>query len=230
MFNKKVGISILLWIIIMIIIAILTRNSFQDDTSQNIDKFQVAEWSDALYNEQEDQMLQKLPEANIILRVKASGKSTISFRCIKQSVTVLESFKGNSLKQGTEIDIMWESAMAIFPEKYLNMGFVNFMKADHEYLIFLDKKIEPPEYKNDNTWTLALSELFIAPIFDYDMNRINVQIPISDSENRYVLYEQVKENEFFVEDEKSLNHLLEVKEKLLNMYPREKKDIRGKNI
>lgn len=230
MFNKKVGISILLWIIIMIIIAILTRYSFQDDTSQNIDKFQVAEWSDTLYNEQEDQMLQKLPEANIILRVKASGKSTISFRCIKQSVTVLESFKGNSLKQGTEIDVMWESAMAIFPEKYLNMGFVNFMKTDHEYLIFLDKKIESPEYKDDNTWILALSELFIAPIFDYDMNRINIQIPISNSENRYVLYEQVKENEFFVEDEKSLNHLLEVKEKLLNMYPREKKDIKGKNI
>ena len=44
MFNKKVGISILLWIIIMIIIAILTRYSFQDDTSQNIDKFQVAHY------------------------------------------------------------------------------------------------------------------------------------------------------------------------------------------
>ena len=72
--------------------------------------------------------------------------------------------------------------------------------------------------------------MFIAPIFDYDMNRINIQIPITNSENRYVLYEQVKENEFFVEDEESLNHLLEVKEKLLNMYPGEKKSIKEKNI
>lgn len=37
------------------------------------------------------------------------------------------SFAGDSLKKGDKIKVMWESSMAVLPEKYLNMGFVNFM-------------------------------------------------------------------------------------------------------
>ena len=206
----------------MVTTGIFARTSFAGDyvKMKDVGEFSVAEWSDTICNGVEEQMLERLPEADVILRVKASGKSQISRQFVRQKVTVVQIFKGDSLKKGDKIRVMWESSMAVLPEKYLNMGFVNFMKEDHEYLIFLNEREESAGIMDADVWTLALPELFIAPVFDYDTDVSNVRIPITDLESRYVSYEQVKENEFFVEDEASLERLLELKDTLLLMYPK----------
>lgn len=63
----------------MVTTAIFARTSFAGDyvKMEDIGEFSVAEWSDTICNGVEEQMLERLPEADVILRVKASKEKTI---------------------------------------------------------------------------------------------------------------------------------------------------------
>lgn len=92
------------------------------------------------------------------------------------------------------------------------LHFVNVMEPDDEYLIFLDRK-------EDLKKIYILIEDTFSPIFNYE-DKEHVIISDVPENNTYVSYNEVKNNEFFVRREETLEAILEAKHQLLKMYPK----------
>lgn len=202
------------------IIGMWTRGSFTDYTStqEGLDNFYVAVWDNEIYPDMEKEMLVNLQEAPIILRVKADGNIKYSFKTIKQHVIVEEIYNGENIQVNDSLYIMGENGMFVFPEMYINMGFVNFLKKDQEYLVFLDRKLISPEQEDDNTYLLAQGDSYILPVFNYNSTDNVTEEP--QGEDLYVPYKSVKNNEFFAKNEKTLSDFLNLKQQLVEKYPK----------
>lgn len=148
-------------------------------------------------------------ESDLYTRYKESSEYILKIRCTKSAKfdyqscleygEVVKVFKDNGdITVGDNI-VMDRSGYRLFTEEggitdgidSANMGFVNLMKQDKEYLVFIKGKLTTELYDHDiytiDGWT-------IAPIFCYeDMNNV-----IVDSDKGYSAeYKLVKENEGF---------------------------------
>ncbi len=149
--------------------------------------------------------------SNVILRVRASGERDIVFRNGKQYVTVLEVIKGDGMvKAGDDIAVAGEGH--VFAEiGGMNIGYVNFMQKDNEYLIFLEGKAREL-YKGEVVYAIH-----------YDANLLFPYINVADKSSvptgsQECLYEEYRDNEYFCTTQDVLDLVLEYKENILEQY------------
>lgn len=216
MFNKICSILVAAALFIAIIIGIIYRQSYTNITAQPnpLENFSVALW-DVNIGPPDfiDLLRDELPESNFIIRVKSLGQIEYLFKAKKQLVEVLEVYKGDEIEVG---DVIWVAGGPLFFDGMTaNMGFVNVMEPNQEYLIFLEEKLES---MNKKEVVYGVPGFIISPIFsynDYDHELLSVS-----EGNRYVPYKEVKNNEFFVSSEEALQALMNLKHDLLQLYPR----------
>lgn len=192
---------------------------------QGIEAFQVALLRPEVAREDTMELIRtSLPDAPYILRVKASGQREYLPHSITQRVTVEQVYQGDGLQEGEELDILGTYRFFIFGEDALeavnamNMGFVNFMEKDHEYLIFLSEEKETIQKSHVRVFELV--PYIISPVFDYEVRDSNVMSALNF--HRSIPYGEIEDNEFFVNSKYVLAQMQDMKREFLEQYPKEK--------
>lgn len=194
---------------------LMCRQSFTDISQEDkpFDNFEIGLLSENTALNIEEYAENSLEDnSRYILKVTPTDKVRFSFLCYTEPVEILEIYKGDDLQIGEEIEIFRNSSTIFWDlndTDGINMGFVNLMNESEEYLVFLDKKIEDkPVYKT--------TYCVVAPIFSYTHH----DNPVVNGKNNSssIEYINVKNNEFFVGDDYSLNALERAKEKFILKY------------
>ena len=204
---------------------IVKRQTYTDLAKQEnyLDQVVVAELPEGLANTSCEKMSQILPDSALILRVEATGEIEHLFLVDRQRAVIRQVYAGDGLEEGEEICLFsgrWQ-LIADEEEQSIQRGFVNIMEVGTEYLVFAESVGE--DWKTDISLVKVNAgddEFVIAPVFCYE-ERQNVITPISGG-TTYVPYKDVKDNEFFAASEEALQVMLELKNRMLSLYPREK--------
>lgn len=199
---------------------IVKRQTYTDLSSQEnyLSQIQVGELPESTGEQVCAAMCQELPDSAIILRVKVTGDIEHLYHVDRQRAVVQEVYAGDGPDQGDEVYIFsnhWCLILDGNPDA-LQRGFVNIMKVGSEYLVFAEDIVE--DWQGGIPSVKVYDDFVIAPVFCYE-DRQNVIIPISSGAT-YVPYEAVKDNEFFVTSEKTLQSISALKEQMLVLYPR----------
>ena len=174
-------------------------------------------------DEMMDDMKGFLLESPYILRVKASGSTEFLFRVFQQPIEVLEVYRGSDIMIGDELTVFSSGwSLFIWDMLTMNAGFTNFMQEGDEYLIFLNGPVDNLE-NNPNVFELIPT--IISPMFNFETREH--YIPSGDLIPMYTdgigvawPFSDVSQNEFFVANQETLDSLIELKESLLELFPR----------
>lgn len=187
----------------------------------------VAEFPEALVPTMAEQALKELPESPIIIRATAMAEKDYLFSLNLQKVSVQQVYRGEGIEPGDEVQIALNTKFTInaqtiegmvADEKIAELHFVNEMEEGKDYLIFLGKKIDPLD-KREQQAIYRVVESVITPVFGYE-ERENKIVDVSKSISTYIDYELVKDNEFFVTSQKTLDGFMELKKQLLAQFPK----------
>lgn len=187
----------------------------------------VAEFPEALVPTMAEQALKELPESPIIIRATAMAEKDYLFSLNLQKVSVQQVYRGEGIEPGDEVQIALNTKFTInaqtiegmvADEKIAELHFVNEMEEGKDYLIFLEKKIDPLD-KREQQAIYRVVESVITPVFGYE-ERENKIVDVSESISTYIDYELVKDNEFFVTSQKTLDGFMELKKQLLAQFPK----------
>lgn len=208
------------FILIIAFWGIAKKRSYTNLTENEdyLEELQVAELPERIAADCCSELRKTLPKASVIARVLVTGKLENTFGISRQRVSIMEVYKGENVKEGEEIYLYsqhWQLDLG-GDIKSIERGFVNIMDMDTEYLTFIEKRV------NDINMEIPVYQLcdnmYISSVFCYE-NRDNVIFP-TKMENTYVPYAKVKNNEFFVQSEKALHEMEELKRELLSAYPK----------
>lgn len=148
--------------------------------------------------------------SSYILKVRCKTDSQFVFKRTYQEVEVLEVFRGNSdVKKGDVINISPAASYIFDDDGSINMGFINEMQVEKEYLVFLDVPKTSVELGISIYPTV---EFIMTMIFAYDEIE-NTVAPMG-----YVPYTEVESCEIFADSKRSINKFLRIKAELLNKY------------
>lgn len=187
----------------------------------------VAEFPEALVPTMAEQALKELPESPIIIRATAMAEKDYLFNLNLQKVSVQQVYRGEGIEPGDEVQIALNTKFTInaqtiegmvADEKIAELHFVNEMEEGKDYLIFLEKKIDPLD-KREQQAIYRVVESVITLVFGYE-ERENKIVDVSESISTYIDYELVKDNEFFVTSQKTLDGFMELKKQLLAQFPK----------
>ncbi|MCM1327737.1 MAG: hypothetical protein NC243_13755 [Lachnoclostridium sp.] len=181
-----------------------------------MEQMAVAELSAELAQNICANMKDTLLNAPIILKVSPVRDREYFFASGRQKVLVQEVYNGTELKTGQEIYLSFSAWSVVLTEKYniVQCGFVNIMKEDKDYLVFL---ADPYRGLDGETLYPFFGDTVVAPMFCYK-DSDNAIIPVEDGKPTYVPYTLVKDNEFFVTSEDALQALLDLKKYMLDKY------------
>lgn len=192
-----------------------------------LNMLRVAEFPEALVPTMAEQALKELPESPIIIRATAMAEKDYLFSLNLQKVSVQQVYRGEGIEPGDEVQIALNTKFTInaqtiegmvADEKIAELHFVNEMEEGKDYLIFLEKKIDPLD-KREQQAIYRVVESVITPVFGYE-ERENKIVDVSESISTYIDYELVKDNEFFVTSQKTLDGFMELKKQLLAQFPK----------
>ena len=195
-----------------------------------LNMLRVAEFPEALVPTMAEQALKELPESPIIIRATAMAEKDYLFSLNLQKVSVQQVYRGEGIEPGDEVQIALNTKFTInaqtiegmvADEKIAELHFVNEMEEGKDYLIFLEKKIDPLD-KREQQAIYRVVESVITPVFGYE-ERENKIVDVSESISTYINYELVKDNEFFVTSQKTLDGFMELKKQLLAQFPKSKR-------
>lgn len=205
--------------LIAAIIGCIFRFSYTDITADGepMLSMSVAMWLDEINPDHMNFLEEQLPDSSYILRVQGTGEIEYKFHQNLQHVKVIAVYKGADLKPNADIYITIGSDYFILDEMQANCGFVNHCQAGREYLVFLNERILTPQ--REPYPVFAFEGYIIEPMFCYD-DIENTVIPVN-IDHIIAPYAKVKANEFFVGDQASLEHWLELKDHLLSLYPKD---------
>jgi hypothetical protein len=218
---KKIIITIYMTVfLVAIIVGIMNKQTYTNITRQAnvMEHFSVALMDSELVSSTVHHMETVLPNADIILKVKAEGEVEHMFNINKQLVSVQKIYKGKDIAIDDNIYIATYNWSFFFDDMTANMGFVNVLEKNNEYLVFIEKKVKALDVKDNNTYRLA--DTIISPIFNYE-DKDNTFVEVSDDmgdDMSYVPYSKVSNNEFFVSSQDALDILEKLKYKLLDKY------------
>ena len=192
-----------------------------------LNMLRVAEFPEALVPTMAEQALKELPESPIIIRATAMAEKDYLFSLNLQKVSVQQVYRGEGIEPGDEVQIALNTKFTInaqtiegmvADEKIAELHFVNEMEEGKDYLIFLEKKIDPLDKRKQQA-IYRVVESVITPVFGYE-ERENKIVDVSKSISTYIDYELVKDNEFFVTSQKTLDEFMELKKQLLAQFPK----------
>lgn len=205
---------------------VLKRNTYTDKFRQpeSLDDAYVAELPEEIAFGVVERMQEELPDASMIVRVKATGNSTVtaSYRC--QEAVVMEVYQGKNIHEGDIVQIVKDGTPYNFSEEEygkdwysISLGFVNLMNADEQYLVFLDRQMDSLQGRTD---LYCLTDQIISSYFSYEQHT-NEIVPIEpDAPDTYVKYKQVCNNEFFMASEEAERTIRQLKDALIEQYPK----------
>lgn len=217
-----VALSLLVFVCLMVFGLIAKSNYIDINDEENpMDKFVVGLIPDSILDIQLEHLENNLPESNIIIAVRCMEKSTFRFSCTTQKVEVVKVFKGD-VSIGEIIDVARNGSCIFFDkENYvnglpaINLNFVNEMKPNEMYLVFLDRKIQT--YNDENIYIQSM-DFLISPIFCY--SEIHNEVCVSETNlSDSAAYKNVKNNEFFLMSETAIDNMEKLKKSLLQKYP-----------
>lgn len=205
------------------------KQTYTDLLSQPeaLNMLRVAEFPEALVPTVAEQALKELPESPIIIRATAMAEKDYLFSLNLQKVSVQQVYRGEGIEPGDEVQIALNTKFTInaqtiegmvADEKIAELHFVNEMEEGKDYLIFLEKKIDPLD-KREQRAIYRVVESVITPVFGYE-ERENKIVDVSESISTYIDYKLVKDNEFFVTSQKTLDGFMELKKQLLAQFPK----------
>ena len=192
-----------------------------------LNMLRVAEFPEALVPTMAEQALKELPESPIIIRATAMAEKDYLFSLNLQKVSVQQVYRGEGIEPGDEVQIALNTKFTInaqtiegmvADEKIAELHFVNEMEEGKDYLIFLEKKIDPLDKRKQQA-IYRVVESVITPVFGYE-ERENKIVDVSKSISTYINYELVKDNEFFITSQKTLDEFMELKKQLLAQFPK----------
>lgn len=215
--KKLLSVISVFLIILPYSIGLICRSSYTDvsKSTNPFDSFEVgllSEFSSQYLEEYFNNSLEN--ESKYILKVKATGKINFSFKCYSETVSVMEVYKGEEMSNNQEIEIVRNSSTIYWNmnnANCINTGFVNKLNAGEEYLIFIGEKLDC-SYKT----IYKTTPCEVAPIFSYTHHDNSVAQGKNGISS--IGYTKVKENEFFIKDEYSLNVLEKSKKKFISKY------------
>ena len=163
----------------------------------------------------------ELDEQSIIVQLEITSEPEFSPCAYGYCARVKHVFKGG-ISVGSEIFLTFEGWLPFLKAKELmlpveyaiNISFHDFLKKNHEYLVFIDRKLETPF--RDNIYTGK--GYSIAPVFDYGETSSIPGKTISDTSST-VLYRDIKGSEFLTDSEEAIEMLYDFKKYLVEKYP-----------
>lgn len=197
---------------------ISAKSSYTDWSSGEnyLDNFVVAEMLDTTCAMSCEAMRESLDDSPIIAQVTCTGDVEHLFYISQQPVSISKVFKGNGLSEGDEIYLASSSWLMLVEKDFraIERGYVNIMKPGSEYLVFVTEQVG----ESDGTPVYSLNNVsIVAPVFCYD-DVSNEIVPVPQS-NTYVKYSKVRDNEFFVTSQESLDMILTLKAEFVQKYP-----------
>lgn len=200
----------------------INHQSYTDVTSQPgyLSQFAVAEMSEERCVNTCPELEAALPEAPLILRATPVSELVPEFGIFRFRFRVEAVYQGDAVAAGEEIWIASESWGIVIEQtggRYMECGFVNVPQQGREYLIFLSDRVE--EGRDGLVYFIQGSSLAAQiPIFCYDDIPNTFITP--DGVSTYVSYSEVADNEFFATSQAGLDAMAELKEAMLERYPR----------
>lgn len=216
-------------------VGIIARTGYKDFNKDEkaLDRFLVAIMYDELIdrelyfyeNGDEESGRKALSEAGAVLAVSCEETSVFRYRSLIQKVSVKKVFKGEGIAEGEKIYLTNRDAGIYYNDKEnasealvgifdANISFASEMIPGKTYLVFLEREVETET--DQEIWLYHYG--FMALRFCYEEIENHVCTPIFDSYHG-AFYGDIKENEFFLESEESIQKMAVLKEKLLRQYP-----------
>ena len=168
-----------------------------------------------------EKMNNELDECRIIVAAECVEEALFRFGCITERVRVKQVFAGDDIRTGDIIDVgrassclFLDESMYVNEKPLLNMGFVRGMKKGSTYLIFLEQEKETNEKYR---LFVQPQNLLMAPIFEYGQTDSNVLNSIT-TDSYHNVYKNIKESEFFLMSEKTIEQMYNLKSDLLKRY------------
>lgn len=200
----------------------VNRQSYTDVTSQPdyLSQFAVAEIPANICVETCPELEVTLPEAPLILRVTPVSELVPEFGIFRFRFRVEAVYQGDAVAAGEEIWVASESWDILVEQtggRYVECGFTNIPQQGREYLIFLSDRVE--EGEDGPVYFIQTSGLVApTPMFCYEaIPNIVVE---TDGFSTYVPYSAVADNEFFATTQAGLDAMAELKEAMLERYPK----------
>ena len=210
-------------IVVLIIIGLITKSNYKDfnEKEDAVDDFVVGILPDDLADVQIEKMNNELDECRIIVAAECVKDALFRFGCITERVRVKQVFAGDDIRTGDIIDVgrassclFLDESMYVNEKPLLNMGFVRGMKKGSTYLIFLEQEKETNEKYR---LFVQPQNLLMAPIFEYGQTDSNVLNSIT-TDSYHNVYKNIKESEFFLMSEKTIEQMYDLKSDLLTRY------------
>lgn len=204
-------------VIILLSVGISFRRNIKDtyNTEEGRDNLYIACMEKSLL-EMLGYTKEFLQESKIIIKAKSLGGSEYVYENLKQEVEVQQVIRGGEyISEGDRVYIVGTGERYKNEEGNIcvNCKFMNFMQEGEEYLIFIDEKLD---------WSIEEDIAF------YNMNKdaltmqyINLnrnQSEVCKKEGKFQLYKDVKQFEFYTNDEEVLKLLNQIKEELIEEY------------
>lgn len=199
--------------------------TYQDEETGEISEVEENEYfvgNDTIYNNEEitsydeqsleDYFREVLRNCDYVVKAKKLHGTDVITGALSQKILIEKVYCGDSALEGETVYLMTTQEIIYIEdsENHENRigSFVNIMEEGDEYLVFMNKAPSS-----------AAGNIFYIPEIDavcyFNLKEIENKIP-SDKEEVY--YEEVKENEFFVADQKVLEKIITLKKEMISEY------------
>lgn len=216
---KKINCYIfLITMAICITIGLIFKHSHKN-IKDDIDDFYVGLLDENLVNTEINMMKKNLHNSNYILLVTCEDEIQFDFSFGSQKVRVDSIIKGNDIiSEGDIIDIINITLISIpeidQPMKSFNINFVNKLKIDSHYIIFLDECIKLNNKKTVFTYN---NDYFMSPYFS--VNEINASPLKSElSEGYFCKYNNVKDQDVFMMSSEAIQQWEQFRKEIIETY------------
>lgn len=216
---KKINCYIFLVIIaIGLTIGLILKHSHKN-IKDDIEDFYIGLIDKNLVHTEINMMKQSLHNSNYILLVTCKDDIEFDFSFGSQKVRVDSIIKGNDIiSEGDIIDIINITLISIpeidQPMKSFNINFVNKLKTDSHYIVFLDECIK---LNNKRTVFTYNNDYFMSPYFS--VNEINASPLKSElSEGYFCKYGNVKNQDVFMLSSESIQQWEQFRKEIIETY------------
>jgi len=215
---------IVIWIVLItfcVITGIFTRLSYKDHTSVAIDELGLFKYAGGSFSS--DTGLKKLKEledeSEYICKVKQLNNKKHQNKTILSECEVLNVYKGDDILQGQHIYVYEPSYFDFNSGFYFVFDGYNLMLIDHEYILFLNKKRFPIEYKRNNIEKYSFILTTNNPLSKYSFTKGYQDSFIDEKkDNNSLTYEDIRNLEIITLSKKNLELYNNLKGEVLKHY------------
>lgn len=213
---RILGIMIPSFISLLFIFALIARINWTEQLcdEENYDNL-VVSFFQKDYKGFLDEIERQLSDSRVIITATATGKKEYVYGNLKQEVKLERALRGKvPVSDGKKLQFTGNGRIEHSKGKKLTVatGFVNYLQKGHSYLIFADKCSK--DYDGKEYILNATESVIGLRCMDLTENKSKIcRKPGTQTE-----YKNVKNSEFFTNDEGTLKEILAMKKRLLRKF------------